>query len=335
MTAAQQVRAVTVVLALPGPAQRRRARAAVEAEHDLLVVGEARTGEQAVDLVRRLRPDVLLLDLAAATGLSVVEQVMASRPTPILAFADDPGLASAALAAGAVDVLRAPAYDGSGDADALRRALRLCARVRVITHPRARLRPPARPAPARRLVVLGASTGGPHALREVLRALPADLEQAVLVVQHMSEGFLPGLVEWLDAALPLPVVLGTDGVALAPGVVTVAPSGGNFVVRDRPLRAELVAPAAGQFHVPGIDATLTSAALVLGAGAVGVLLTGMGRDGAAGLRCLREAGGLTLAQDQATSTVYGMPAAAVALDAVDRQLPLTAIGGAVLAAVGR
>jgi chemotaxis response regulator CheB len=185
------------------------------------------------------------------------------------------------------------------------------------------------------LLVLGASTGGPQALSAVLRSLPADLEQAVLVVQHMSDGFLPGLAAWLDGVVPLPVRLGSSGTRLAPGTVTLAPSGANLLVQDDRLRVLCTPPGPGQLHVPGIDECFASVAEVLGPAAIGVLLTGMGRDGAAGLLALRRRGALTLAQDEATSAVYGMPAAAVALDAVDVQLPLCALAPALLRAVGR
>jgi two-component system chemotaxis response regulator CheB len=168
-----------------------------------------------------------------------------------------------------------------------------------------------------------------------LKDLPLDLDQAVLVVQHMAEGFIPGLATWLDGLVALPVGVGESGRRLLPGTVTIAPSGGNLLVQDDRLRVLCVPPDPGQFHVPGIDATFASVAQALGPDAIGVLLTGMGRDGAAGLLEMRERGALTLGQDEATSTVYGMPAAAFALQAVERQLPLDQIAPAVLRSLGR
>jgi chemotaxis response regulator CheB len=172
-----------------------------------------------------------------------------------------------------------------------------------------------------KLVVIGASTGGPQALLTVLSALPADLEQAVLVVQHMAEGFIPGLVSWLDQLCALPVVMGATGRRLAPGTVTVAPSGLNLLVRDH-LRVVCEPAPERQFHVPGIDASFESIAASVGAEAVGIVLTGMGRDGAAGLKAMRERGAITIGQDEATSAVYGMPAAAWNAGAVEHQVPL-------------
>jgi two-component system, chemotaxis family, protein-glutamate methylesterase/glutaminase len=186
----------------------------------------------------------------------------------------------------------------------------------------------ARPA----VVAIGASTGGPPALATILRDLPADLDAAVLVVQHMAEGFLDGLARWLDEASPLDVKVAADGDRLHAGRVYLAPAGRNMLLRPG-YRLELTEPAVGQFHVPGVDATFHSVARVCGRRAVGVLLTGMGRDGAVGLQAIRAAGAATLGQDESTCVVYGMPAAARALGAVDAELPLTEVAPAVAAAV--
>jgi two-component system chemotaxis response regulator CheB len=357
-----------VVVVDDSAVQRRFVRAAVEADPDFTVVGEARNGKEAVALVARLRPAVVLmdLDLPLMSGIEAIERIMAASPTPILVYSRHvAGAESAhaieALAAGAVDVLAKPGPEDTGTldeyADQIRRRLRVAARVRVITHPRGKLRsqgvtvpatnglgltrraPVAEPeAEARqgvRLIAIGASTGGPQALLTVLKDLPPDLQQAVLVVQHMAEGFIAGLASWLDQLVPLPVTVGASGRRLQPGTITIAPSGANLLVQDDRLRVLCVPPEPGQFHVPGIDQCFASVADALGPDAVGVLLTGMGRDGAQGLKAMRARGAATLGQDEATSTVYGMPQAAFALDAVDRQLPVQDIAGAVLGLVGR
>lgn len=353
--------------------QRRFLRAAIEAEGEFVVVGEARNGKEAVALVARLRPAAVVmdLDLPVMGGAEAIERIMCSTATPILVYSAfvegrDSDNAVAALAAGAVDVLAKPSPNDHGSLDsyatALRKRLRVVVRIRVITHPRGRLRaaaalrpgPPldpfpmdSRPRPTRmlapppdlvaarrdgvRLVVIGASTGGPQALMTVLGALPSGLDAAVLVVQHMAEGFIAGLASWLDAGISPPVTVGESGRRLEPGTVTIAPSGGNLLVADDRLRTLVTPPEPGQFHVPGIDATMVSVADTLGPEAIGVLLTGMGRDGAAGLLAMRDRGAFTLGQDEATSAVYGMPAAAAALDAVDRQLPIEQIGPALAA----
>jgi two-component system chemotaxis response regulator CheB len=355
-----------VVVVDDSPVQRRFVRAAVEADPDFQVIGEARNGKEAVALVARLRPAAVLmdLDLPVMSGIEAIERIMASSPTPILiysALVGDGGNERAleALAAGAVDVLPKPGPTDTGTraeyADQLRKRLRVAARVRVITHPRGKLRVREAAAAPRlgltrlspvaledgqaragvKLLAIGASTGGPQALLTVLSDLPADLTQAVLVVQHMAEGFIPGLASWLDQLVPMPVVVGASGRRLLPGTITIAPSGGNLLVQDDRLRVLCVEPDPGQFHVPGIDQCFTSIANALGPDAVGVVLTGMGRDGARGLLAMRERGATTLGQDEATSTVYGMPQAAWASGAVDRQLGVQELAAALLGLVGR
>jgi two-component system chemotaxis response regulator CheB len=351
---------VPLLLVDDSAVQRRFLRAALDSA-EFNVVGEARNGREAVAMVERLRPAAVLmdLDLPVMNGIEAIERIMASRPTPIVvysAFVDGDHSTNAieALAAGAVDVVAKPSWGETGVLDdyaaELRRRMRVAARVMVITHPRGRLRstaprvtkiapPPAvaggtrvvepDPDAVRRpgtvaLVAIGASTGGPQALATVLGGLPADFAPAVLVVQHMADGFIPGLVSWLDQLCPLPVVMGQTGRRLQPGVVTVAPSGLNLLVRDH-LRVVCEPAPARQFHVPGIDASFESIAESVGAEAVGVVLTGMGRDGAVGLKAMRERGAVTVGQDEATSAVYGMPAAAWTAGAVEHQLPLADI----------
>lgn len=361
---------VALLLVDDSPVQRRFLRSALENSPEFVVIGEARNGREAVAMVERLRPAAVLmdLDLPVMNGIEAIERIMARCPTPIVvysAFVDGENSTNAieALAAGAVDVVAKPQWGEGGQldgyADELRRRMRVASRVRVITHPRGRLRtsnpspsalvtvPAVKadvpPAPERRvtaadlrspgtvqLVAIGASTGGPQALATLLGTFPADFAPAVLVVQHMAEGFVPGLVSWLDQVCPLPVVMGATGKRLTPGTITVAPSGLNLLVRDH-LRVVCEPAPERQFHVPGIDASFASVAESVGAEAIGVVLTGMGRDGAIGLKAMRERGAVTIGQDEATCAVYGMPAAAWAAGAVEHQLPLPEIGSAILA----
>jgi two-component system, chemotaxis family, protein-glutamate methylesterase/glutaminase len=376
---------VTIVVVDDSATQRRFIRAAVALDPMLEVVGEARTGRDAIALVERLRPSAVLMDLhlPVMNGIQAIERIMATRPTPIVVYSSfvdgvDRANAASAYAAGAVDVMAKPGPNDSGRleeyAETLRGRLRVAGRVRVITHPRGRLgmsgaalttlrlgpgaatkdrHGAAQPTPRQpvvtreesradfsvlesrqvKLLAIGASTGGPQALATLLAGLPDDTSASIVVVQHMADGFMEGLTAWLDGICPLPVVLGASGKRVAPGTVTIAPSGLNFVVHDQ-LRVTTHEPEPGQFHVPGIDATFTSVAAAYGSSAVGVLLTGMGRDGALGLKRMRDSGGLTIGQDESTSVVYGMPAAAMSADAVDIQLPLPEICAAVCRLLG-
>lgn len=317
------------------------------------VLAGARTVDDGIEAVCRHEPDTVLLDLAmAAGGLELVENVMARCATPIVLTGPAAEQADVALAAGAVDFV-SPGTEGLGPAmysQALARHLDVASRVRVITHPRGRLRarglvgdtrrPDAAEAPAVRrdarppLVAVGASTGGPPALATILASLPADLEAPVVVVQHMADGFVEGLARWLDGVCPMPVSVALHGDRLRPGHVVLAPSDGNLVVEPG-LRLRIEDPRPTQFHTPEIDRTFVSVAEVCRDRAVGVLLTGMGRDGAAGMVALRHAGAYTIGQDEGTSAVWGMPAAAVALDGVDVELPLPDIAAGIVDALAR
>ena len=358
---------VRVVIVDDSAVQRRFARSALEADGRMTVVGEARNGRDAVAMVDRLHPEAVLMDLhlPVMNGIEAIERIMATRPTPILVYSafvdgEDRDNAAAALAAGAVDVMAKPGPADSGHleeyAEALRKRLRVAGRAKVITHPRGRLgganvalstrrlgggtrtESSAPPPPQSeivdglrprtvRIIGIGASTGGPQALATVLGELPEDLDAAVVVVQHMADGFIEGLAHWLDGLCSLPVAVAAPGRRLMPGTVSIAPSGANLIVHDS-LRVTTAEPPKTQYHVPGIDETLSSIAAAVGPYGVGVLLTGMGRDGALGLKRMRERGALTIAQDEATCAVYGMPAAAVAVGAAELQLPIGEIGPA-------
>lgn len=332
---------VLIVAATNARAEQLRGALVEQPPGRVEVVGVLRGPSLALTEVTRLLPEVLLIDLPAHRGgLALVEAVMATSPTPILccgASAEPKGIAELA-AAGALGVVPA----GADWADTLRRSVLQSVGARVIRHPRGRL-------PARlphqltepieqveedqrpKVVAIGASTGGPPALAALLAELPLDLPAPVLVVQHMAAGFVTGLAQWLDAIVPLPVRVAAAGDRLRRGEVVLAPSGQHLVLRAG-LVVELVAPSPGQFHVPSIDLALRSVAVVARSRAVGVLLTGMGRDGAAGLRAMREAGARTLAQDESTSAVFGMPGAACAEGAVDEVLALPLLAEAIRAA---
>jgi two-component system, chemotaxis family, protein-glutamate methylesterase/glutaminase len=349
---------VTIVLVDDSGVERRFMRHALSVDPSFDVVGEARTGRDALALVERLRPSVLVLDLdlPGMNAIEIIERIMASVPTPILVCSTEGNAerAAQALAAGAVDVVARPATadaDRTLYADALRRGVRVAARVRVITHPRGKLKNRGlipvvperlaslggRPLPVVRegtldLVAIGASTGGPQALAHVLGALPHDFGPAIVVVQHMADGFIDGLAGWLDGLCALPVVVGSTGLRLEPGTVTVAPSARNLIIHPR-LRITVEKPPPTQFHVPGVDATFESVAANVGPRAIGVLLTGMGRDGACGLKKMRDAGAITIGQDEESSAVWGMPGAAAAAGAVQRTLPLSEIARAIVGIV--
>jgi len=303
------------------------------------VVGVRSSAEAAIADLARLAPDLVTMDLElpGMPGLAAIEQIMSVRPTPILVLSahvrDDGGAAAAALAAGALEAIAKDALPlrdpGGAAAAAFRRRVTLLGRARVIRHPRARLAPhahrgPPRPAPRRSVVGICASTGGPQALAAVLSAIPRDYPIPILVVQHIAAGFTDGLARWLDGAVPLPVRLAEDGAAVEPGV-TVGPEGAHLVVgAGGRLSLDRRSPAG--LHRPSGDMLLSSIAASAKSAGVGVVLTGMGRDGGAGIEAIAAAGGLTIAQDEASSAVYGMPREAARRGA-ELILPLPEIAG--------
>ncbi len=335
------------------PTVRARITEALAAAPGIEVVGEARDGKEATALCGSLRPDVVTMDmmLPVMTGLSATEYIMAHFPTPILIVSSSTNRGELfktyeALAAGAVDVLEKPTgEEPEGEWEVrLVRAVRMVARIRVITHLRARLAgwdadttpppipaPPARPPSRARteVVALGASTGGPSALIAVLRGLPRGFRPPVLVVLHLGAPFAASFAEWLDDQCPQPVVSARDGdpVAGLTGRVAMAPPGGHLIVRGGRLR--VVDGPERHSCRPSVDVLFESMARDLGAGAAACLLTGIGRDGAKGLLDIRNAGGCTIAQDEASSIVYGMPREAALLGAAEMILPLDRIGTAI------
>ena len=331
---------IRVLVVEDSATMRHHLRAALESDPELRIVGEAVDGEQAVQMCGRLRPDVVTMDMMLPTmsGLVATEHIMADFPTPILVVssADRQEMFSTynALAAGAVDVMEKPRGDSSdaGWEQRLCSAVRLVSRIRVITHPRARLGRPVRvpepPVPAvpqetLRLLALGSSTGGPGALTELLRALPAGFRTPVLSVQHIasSEPFAVAFSDWLADQTGRSVSYAVDGMLLSglTGRVVLAPPDRHIAVRDG--KVHLSGGPPRHSCRPSVDVLFDSVATEFGASAAGCLLTGMGRDGAEGLLRMRAAGALTFAQDEASCVVYGMPREAAMLGAAAYVLP--------------
>jgi two-component system chemotaxis response regulator CheB len=326
-----------VLLADDSPLFREMLGRLVGADPAFEVVASARDGAEAARLVRTLRPDVVTMDLQMpeADGFSGIARIMADTPTPILVLTSLPAqvVTFQALSLGALDILEKP--DPSADLDAygqtLRSRLRLLAGVRVIRHPRGLRRPPGggRPRGERTsIVAIGASLGGPRALATLLRGLPARFPAPIAVVQHIADGFTEGLAGWLDQECAVGVRVARDGDPLEPGQVLLAPTGRHL--RVGPARVRLSDEPAVEGFRPSVTPLFQSVAQAHGPRACGVLLTGMGRDGADGLVALRAAGGHAIVQDEATSAIFGMPRAAIEAGAVDRVLALDEIARALM-----
>jgi two-component system chemotaxis response regulator CheB len=308
-------------------------------------VGEAGTGQEAIEACLDRRPDVVTMDivLPGKSGLEATEYIMAHCPTPILVVSasfNRGELFSSyqALAAGAVDVIEKPTGNeraGVWEAQFLS-ALRIVSRVRVITHVRGKLAPTAATltAPASTalgahadVIAIGASTGGPSAMATVLGALPPEFDVPTLVVIHLADAFAAAFADWLGSVIKRPVALARDGERLSSlqGEIRVAPAGTHLSVRGSRLALDASEPR--HSCRPSVDVLFESLARTSWV-SVGVLLTGMGRDGARGLLQMRNSGAVTFAQDEATSVVYGMPREAIQIGAAARILALPEIGPA-------
>jgi two-component system chemotaxis response regulator CheB len=293
----------------------------LEYDREFEVVAVCETAEDAIARLPGLKPDLVTMDLElpGMSGVEAIEQIMSAFPVPILVLSGHvehrSERALLALAAGALDAV--PKHDldladpRSALAATLRHRAKVLSGVKVIRHPRARLgKSYAHPSWSRTASIVGicASTGGPPALASLLASVPATFPLPILVVQHIAGGFVDGFAKWLDGEVPLPVRLAVPGSRPAHGV-WIAPEGAHLLVDDTG-RLRLDEEPVSARHRPSGDILLHSLAATARANAVAVVLTGMGRDGAEGLGAVQRAGGMTIAQDEATSAVYGMPRAA-------------------------
>lgn len=340
---------IRVVIADDSALARGLLRSILESEEGIEIVAEASNGRQAVERVRELKPDLLTIDLDMPVmgGLEAIEEIMATRAVPILVVSGvaDAQHALEAVRRGALDTVAKPEYSPEAAAEFVAK-VRMLAKVPVITHLRAR-KPaagaaapeaaapvkaetavPAAPA-FRHVVAIASSTGGPQALAQFLSQLPAGFPCPVLISQHISDGFAAGMADWLATLCKLPVRLAGDGEPILPGTVYISPSEQSLAVAPS-RRLTLLPRGAADIYHPSCDALLESVGAVFGNKAIGIILTGMGHDGAAGLAAIRAAGGTTLAQDEATSVIFGMNRIAIERGAASSVLPLEEIAAAVL-----
>lgn len=315
---------------------RAELRDIVEREGDIRVVAEAADGEGVIQLIARHRPQVLLIDLMMPRfdGHATIERVMAEHPLPILVVTGQPrgqggqDAVFESIRRGALDLAMKPALlDGKRQAE-LRAKIRQLAGVPVVRHVagKSAQKPPAswtglrdHAAPMTPIVGIGASAGGPSALTALLCKLPGDYPGAIAVVQHLPAGFADGFAEFLRNRTALGVTVVRAPTLLERSHVYLAPDDRHLIFDDREHLIPFDAPPVGP-HRPSADALLSSLAAVHGSHAVGIVLSGIGQDGVRGLMDLRARGALTLAQDAATSAVYGMPRAAAESGAAARVL---------------
>jgi len=341
---------IRVLIVDDSAGSRRTLQDIVESSPDMEVVGKASDGEEALRSALTLKPDLVILDLQMPRmdGFTFLRILMSRHPTPVVVVSSYSQKENVfkALELGALDFVAKP----TGDEDLAPLKDEILAKVAIVRHLQpANLRSSGRPdtgrtylppgalegpsppiptrpvtPPARRLVAIGASTGGPAAIGELLERLPADLDAAVVVAQHMPDKFTKTFAERLNRRSPWDVREATDGDLLSRGVALVAPGRRCLEVRQdgRERRVAVVAPSPEDRYVPSVDRLFRSAAAAYGAEAIGVVLTGMGDDGREGVVELAAKGGKVVAEAPETAVIFGMPSAAVRTGRVDKVVPL-------------
>jgi two-component system chemotaxis response regulator CheB len=340
------MRAIRVLVVDDSATMRGLVRATLSRDPEVEVVGDAVDAETARAAIKALNPDVITLDveMPRMNGLEFLDKIMRLRPTPVIMVSSltsrGAAVTLAALEIGAFDCVTKPVPGDPEIFAGLTAKVKAAARA----HPRRRADRPAARAPFGaaegrpyqsdgRIVAIGASTGGVEALVEVLSQFPAACPPTV-ITQHMPATFTASFAKRLDRLCKPEVREAEDDAPLAPGRVYLAPGGVAhlMVSSSRPLRCRLTAGAPVNGHRPSVDAMLASLAAAVGPRAVGVVLTGMGRDGADGLLAMRHAGAITFAQDEASSVIYGMPKVAFEIGAAQKQVPLSRVTSEILKA---
>ena len=315
----------------------------------ILVVGVARDGKEALDFLPHLKPDIMTLDmdLPVVDGLEVTRQVMTRYPTPILIVSSSvfkTGMEKVfrAISWGALDVMDKSDLISKGEGrtgEELIEKIKSLTRVKPLDRTLLKFREEKREVllkkkggASHRMVAIVASTGGPQALLKILKPLPEDFPCGIVIVQHIASGFLPGMVDWLNKECKIRVKVGEDQEIIQAGVAYIAPDhfqmrvveGGRISLSDEP-------PTNG--HRPSGDILLESVARVYGKGSIGIILTGMGKDGVLGMKAIKQVRGKTIAQDEKSCVVFGMPHAAIETGAVDQVLSLEKIAEELLSLI--
>jgi two-component system chemotaxis response regulator CheB len=338
------MRRVRVLVVDDSAAMRGLISALLRRDPTIEVVGEAADPLEARQAIKDLHPDVVTLDveMPKMNGLEFLERLMRLRPTPVIMISNltQRGAQETirALEIGAIDCMAKPAPGNLGSLEQLPSRVKMAAKAKLSqagSGPSAAAPPSAKPGdgyqPGRRVVAIGSSTGGVEALSAVLAHFPANCPPTV-IAQHMPESFLASLAMRLNKRFAPEIAVAYDGAPLVPGRVYFAPGGRKHVeiVEGLPRKCRIREDEPINGYCPSVDLLFNSVSSAEPANALGVILTGMGRDGAEGLLAMRRAGAATLGQDEATSLIYGMPKAAFEIGAVERQLPLPRIGAEIL-----
>lgn len=314
---------------------REALKAIINSDDDLEVIAEAKNGREGVEKAIALKPNVITMDLKMPLmgGLEAIEEIMEKVPIPIIVVSGlDVNVIVKALSIGAMDfvAIAASAEDIAKD---LVEKIKVASRVRAIRRIKVTpfaSKPPISKKQTSKIIAIGVSTGGPQALQTLLPGLPAHINAGIVVVQHISNGFVQGLAEWLKSYAVLDVAVAKAGEMLKSGTILLAPDDYNIYLNEDGVIGLKEDTSRKMLHVPSIDIMMKSAADVYGPNAIGVLMTGMGHDGVEGLKAIKKAGGYTIAQDEHSSVIYGMNKLAIESGCVDAVVPLEKIAEEIL-----
>ncbi|BCB95190.1 chemotaxis response regulator protein-glutamate methylesterase [Dissulfurispira thermophila] len=308
----------------------------LSADKDIIIAGEASNGSKAVQMVKELKPDIVTMDIEmpVMNGLDAIEHIMSENAVPILVVTskNDAQTAYDAISRGALDLVQKPEVNLNGAKEFIAK-IKLLSGVKVVTHIAGRRRSAGiKPLEAAvfsfekegGIIAIASSTGGPKALSIILSSLPSKFPFPIVIAQHISDGFVHGMAEWLNKVSKLNVKVASDGDLLTPATVYISPSEMHMKVSPSKTITFIERQQKDIYH-PSCDMLLSSVADVYGKNCIGIILTGMGTDGVEGMRKIKKSGGVTIAQDEKTSVIFGMNKAAIDSGCIDRILPIEKI----------
>lgn len=340
------MKAIRVLIADDSGLVRDMLRAILAPEPDIVIVGEAINGKDACEKVVALKPDLVTMDIEMPVlgGLEAIEKIMAEHPVPILVITAQSSVrtAFAAVSKGALDVIEKPDISIE-NVQKLLSKIRMLARVDITTHMatmakraggshRIEKLPEGARSDRSRVVAIASSTGGPQVIYKVLSQLPASFPLPILITQHIALAFTQGMADWLAGGTALKVMVAAHGARIMPGCVYVNPSEHSMRIVGQIITLGEEDPQL-VYH-PSCDTMLRSVAATFRERAIGLILSGMGNDGVEGMRLLKSAGGITLAQDETSSVVYGMNKMAIEKGHINTVLPMADIAGALMKLAG-
>jgi two-component system chemotaxis response regulator CheB len=313
----------------------------LSADKDIIIAGEASNGSEAARMVKELKPDIVTMDIEmpVMNGLDAIEHIMSENAVPILVVTTkgDARTAYDAISKGALDLIQKPEVNLNGAREFIDK-IKLLSNIKVVTHIAWKrrsvgIKPPEQPVFSLEsgdgVIAIASSTGGPKALSVILSSLPENFPFPIVIAQHISDGFAHGMAAWLNKISGLKVKTASDGEVLTPATVYISPSEAHMKI-SRTKTITFIERSRKDIYHPSCDTLLSSVSDSYGKNSIGIILTGMGKDGVEGMRKIKKAGGATIAQDEKTSVIFGMNKAAVESGCIDLILPIDAISRALI-----